>query len=321
MTLLGDPPCAPLQSTEALDANLDGSVICGELGIGGGFQWTQATGLQCFNSFSGTSQVKQVNALNADGTVLVGNGPPAFRWSHSQGMEYVFGPADGRADATDVSADGQSVVGWIRIEENGEESYRAVRRDASGRIEDLGDLFEGADNHASAISGDGRVVVGWSYVWAFRWTEETGMQPIRRPGGLPVPWAHDVNYDGTVIVGGAEGYVWHARRGARTLAQLLDGYGVNVGSFLDLRPYGVSDDGTRIVGYGYDGARYTAFLAVLPPFCYADCHEDGLLDIFDYLCFEDLFVQGNWLADCDESGSVDLFDLICFQDAFVTGCS
>jgi len=55
--------------------------------------------------------------------------------------------------------------------------------------------------------------------------------------------------------------------------------------------------------------------------CYADCNGSGALDVFDFLCFQDKFVQGDPEADCDGSGSLDIFDFLCFQDAFATGCS
>ena len=50
----------------------------------------------------------------------------------------------------------------------------------------------------------------------------------------------------------------------------------------------------------------------------------GVLDIFDYMAFQRLFVQRDPAAcDCDTSdgpGVCDIFDFICFQTAFVAGC-
>ena len=54
--------------------------------------------------------------------------------------------------------------------------------------------------------------------------------------------------------------------------------------------------------------------------CYPDCTGEGTLDIFDFLCFQDAFVQGDPYADCTGEGTFDIFDFLCFQDAFVTGC-
>jgi subtilisin family serine protease len=61
--------------------------------------------------------------------------------------------------------------------------------------------------------------------------------------------------------------------------------------------------------------------------CYADCDQStgaGVLDVFDFLCFQDSFVNGDpYACDCDTStgpGVCDVFDFLCFQNAFVAGC-
>ena len=61
--------------------------------------------------------------------------------------------------------------------------------------------------------------------------------------------------------------------------------------------------------------------------CYADCDPStgpGVLDLFDFLCFQDSFVAGEpYACDCDTTTGplvCDLFDFLCFQDAFVSGC-
>ncbi len=61
--------------------------------------------------------------------------------------------------------------------------------------------------------------------------------------------------------------------------------------------------------------------------CYADCDQStgaGVLDIFDFLCFQNSFVNGEpYACDCDTTtgnGVCDIFDFLCFQDAFVAGC-
>ena len=61
--------------------------------------------------------------------------------------------------------------------------------------------------------------------------------------------------------------------------------------------------------------------------CYADCDQStgaGVLDIFDFLCFQDCFGGGaTYACDCDTSsgqGVCDILDFLCFHDAFVGGC-
>ncbi|MCH7793277.1 MAG: metallophosphoesterase [Planctomycetes bacterium] len=55
--------------------------------------------------------------------------------------------------------------------------------------------------------------------------------------------------------------------------------------------------------------------------CYADCDTNGVLDIFDFLCFQNSFVLGEpYACDCDPDPACDIFDFLCFQNAFVAGC-
>jgi hypothetical protein len=63
------------------------------------------------------------------------------------------------------------------------------------------------------------------------------------------------------------------------------------------------------------------------PICKADCDQStgaGVLDIFDFLCFQNGFVTGDPKScDCDTStgaGVCDVFDFLCFQALFVAGC-
>jgi Beta-propeller repeat len=72
-----------------------------------------------------------------------------------------------------------------------------------------------------------------------------------------------------------------------------------------------------------------AFLARFADhYCMADCDPStgtGVLDIFDFLCFQSSFVNGEpYACDCDTTtGSLvcDIFDFLCFQGAFVGGCN
>jgi hypothetical protein len=60
---------------------------------------------------------------------------------------------------------------------------------------------------------------------------------------------------------------------------------------------------------------------------YADCDQStgaGLLDIFDFLCFQNRYTAGHpYACDCDRTtggGTCDVFDFLCFQNAFAAGC-
>jgi Peptidase family M1 domain/Bacterial Ig-like domain len=80
-------------------------------------------------------------------------------------------------------------------------------------------------------------------------------------------------------------------------------------------------------GEGLPGGSTVIGFTVEGSLCYADCDQSsgvGVLDIFDFLCFQDRFVAGDpYACDCDTStgaGVCDIFDFLCFQDAFVAGC-
>ncbi|MFI4915909.1 MAG: GC-type dockerin domain-anchored protein [Phycisphaerales bacterium JB060] len=117
----------------------------------------------------------------------------------------------------------------------------------------------------------------------------------------------------------------------------LDGDGV-----LDPEPYRV----TATIDIHYDGARQlpfdqrlegtgaltsfdpttrsrhwevTNFMTPAAP-CRADLDGDGVLDIFDFLAFSNLFDQGDPRADFDGDGTLDIFDFLAFSNAFDAGC-
>ncbi len=58
------------------------------------------------------------------------------------------------------------------------------------------------------------------------------------------------------------------------------------------------------------------------PGCYADCTGDGILDLFDFLCFVNAFNAASPAANCDHdcAQKLDLFDFLCYTNAFNAGC-
>lgn len=53
--------------------------------------------------------------------------------------------------------------------------------------------------------------------------------------------------------------------------------------------------------------------------CYADANQDGTLNLFDYLAYQNAFNEGDPYADCDSDGRLTIFDFLCYQNAFDTG--
>ncbi|MFI4892166.1 MAG: GC-type dockerin domain-anchored protein [Phycisphaerales bacterium JB060] len=54
--------------------------------------------------------------------------------------------------------------------------------------------------------------------------------------------------------------------------------------------------------------------------CQADVDGNGVLEVFDFLEFQNLFAAGDGRADCDASGRLDIFDFLCFTNLYAGGC-
>ncbi|MEQ8844325.1 MAG: GC-type dockerin domain-anchored protein [Phycisphaerales bacterium] len=67
------------------------------------------------------------------------------------------------------------------------------------------------------------------------------------------------------------------------------------------------------------GSSYVVF-GRTPIVCPADLNGDGVLNIFDFLEFQNLFAAGDPIADFDGDGSLTIFDFLAFQNAFDAGC-
>ncbi len=128
-------------------------------------------------------------------------------------------------DARAMSSDGTIVAGMATEED--EKGQAFVWSEANG-LEPLGALPGGDYSFASAVSGDGGVVAGFSQssrgYEAFRWTRETGFNALGDlPGGEFDSHATGVSYDGTVIVGagnadtGTEAFRWTLQDGMQPL--------------------------------------------------------------------------------------------------------
>jgi hypothetical protein len=75
------------------------------------------------------------------------------------------------------------------------------------------------------------------------------------------------------------------------------------------------------LGWQVDGLKIVATtLTCESEECYADCDENGILDIDDFVCFQTFFAFGDDYADCDGNGVKDVDDFICFQTFFALGC-
>ncbi len=199
----GQPPATALgplagggSTSLALAVSANGPpVIVGQAGASPGgpraFRWTQATGAVALGSLPGGGPDNSAaTGVSQDGSVVVGFAQDAgfkimaFRWTQATGM-VALGVLAGaqflssRAHA--CSMDGLVVVGESA---SGQGPQQAFRWTQAGGMVGLGDLPGGVFRSvASALSGDGAVVVGSSDsapgTRAFIWDQLHGMRGLK----------------------------------------------------------------------------------------------------------------------------------------------
>lgn len=287
----------------------DGSTAVGTLrndaGSSEAFRWTESGGLDLLGAGTVAYDV------SGDGSVVVGEASvevggfqtsTAFRWTESAGVVTGFG--GWMSYASGISADGATIVG---SDYDYEGNYRAWRWTAAAGATFLGG---GGETQASGVSADGSVIGGSFYEgffaedppnrWAFRWTSETGIEPIvlpddsygvaisgdgstllgidpgdgsyrwtRAEGVVPlgIEVARALSADGSLIVGvhDGEAALWDATHGARALDDVLTLHGVDLSGWSLDSAADVSADGRTIVGWGTSPRGVTeAWLVVIP---------------------------------------------------------
>lgn len=269
----------------AESVSADGSVIVGRsLSVSTGnlqaFRWTAATGMVGLGALSGGGPDSAAIALSADGSVIVGRSSSAntiftltreaFRWTSSTGMVGLGDLSGGSFNsfANGISADGSVIVGAG----NSADGVEATRWTQATGMVSIGDLPGGSVNTvAQDVSADGSVIVGngtsASGVEAFRWTLSDGMVGLGDlAGGSFSSIAYGVSADGGVIAGrgtttaGNRAFVWTSAQGMVDLNTYILALGGSLGTFTSLtEAFGISADGTTIVGQGLVGETIQAF--------------------------------------------------------------
>jgi len=189
-------------------------------------------------------------AVSDDGSVIVGvgdtpDGDRAFRWTQATGMVSlgILPGGDYSSRASDVSSDGRIIVGFS---DSADGFYSFIWTEDAGM-----QRIDVEDFTAGAISGDGRVVVGYlgsplEQQTPAYWSRETGIVKLDPDGVFNGRTAFDVSYDGSVIVGHAQpyGFRWSEAEGMVMLtspaetggasADVISGDGsIIAGSFVD----------------------------------------------------------------------------------------
>lgn len=232
----------------------DGSVIVGE-SIGFSYQafrWTQMDGMVGLGHLPGDN-VSSAYGVSADGSVVVGESSFYPPYSSGTGSTTIGGiPVDVGVTITTNASNSSSSTSPVQ----------AFRWTAIDGMVGLGFLPGYTSSAATAVSADGNVIVGSSTsaagtTQAFRWTQATQMIGLGLLPGGNRSSASAVNATGTVIVGRAnapavyqEAVRWTNTQGIRSIASLLAGDGVDLGSWQLWDASGVSADGSVIVGTG-----------------------------------------------------------------------
>jgi uncharacterized membrane protein len=205
-----DLPSIPGHNSEANDVSDDGSVIVGASGTGAYFRavrWTGA-GIEPIAPAPtpGDYNTRSVAmAVSGNGRVIsgyLGIGAEAFRWTASEGL-VGLGPMPGVFWPQSIDEDGSIIVG-TGTDRDG--YVQALIWDADHGVRPLQTVLEGLGvdtqgitlNTASAVSADGRTIVGWDYqrgayvavipepagLAALASTALATLRVRRRPGGL-----------------------------------------------------------------------------------------------------------------------------------------
>jgi uncharacterized membrane protein len=233
----------------------DGSVVVGVFWDNGTYKtmkWTKKGGWQPLFGISDSPVT--IAGASADGSTLVGqyddgsNNGIAFLWTADGEIIEMW-----EGEAYDVSHDGSVVsgAGWDQESLWGSFAARWTRKDG---VVNLGGAPGERIDVAEAVSGDGSTIVGLNTSQAFRWTQKDGM--VRIATSEPYSHAFDVSTDGSVIVGTmggnyvyTEAFIWTKSNGAVGLGFLSEDDEISCA-------YGVSGDGSMIVGH----SEYEAFI-------------------------------------------------------------
>ncbi|MBB5054270.1 putative HAF family extracellular repeat protein [Afipia massiliensis] len=213
-------------------------------------------------------------AMSADTNVVAGFAVSdlgirqAFRWTQvtgTTGLGFLSGYRSSNASA--ISADGTTIVGYVGDPPSGGFSYQAMYWTAATGMVGLGSLptAPGQNSFANAASANGSVIVGNAVAdsagnyHAFRWTQATGMQDLGTlPGGV---WssASAVSADGAIVAGISNdaplntgpmfAFRWTQATGMQKLSDLLAARGISPGPGMVLgAAKAMSADGKITIG-------------------------------------------------------------------------
>ena len=265
-------------------------------------------------------------------TTVFNDGAGTFAYSpennHPAGRAAALADLDGDGDLDAFVGLGSGLIG-------GDEANRVFFNDGDGTFTDSGQILGGeftVEVRLADLDGDGDVDAFVANTSAF------GNEPANKvwlndgygyftdsgqhlgavdTGGLDLA---DVDGDGDIDAfttnGANEPVVWvNDGNGVFSVGQALEQPVVVMGE-VALGDFDADGDPDAFVLGGKLGGE-TVFLNVV---CKADVNGDGLLNLLDFVAFQNAWVAQEPIADCDGDGSFTIIDFVCFQNLFQIGC-
>lgn len=223
------------------------------------FIWTPSFGMEELPPFPGASPATAGDAINADGTVVVGystlNGQERpTRWTPQVGGTWtgqnlgILAGGSGHSTAQGVSADGAVVVGYSPSPDG----PRAVVWDiGDGTILPFGVMQGGTFSFGLGVNSAGTVFAGEGGTpqgtRAFRWISSDGFQNLGTLPGGTFSFCSGISANGQVVVG--TGHVPGGQRAFRypIATALMEDLGILPGGFFSSAS-ATNGDGSVVVG-------------------------------------------------------------------------
>jgi hypothetical protein len=226
-----------------------------------------------------------------------------------------------QATPTDLSETGVVVGGQLRMDLGTLEVTDIGVPDPLGTVRFTNVLIYGVnDSSETVVAADLASTVFENYL-CYTHSDSAGFA-MADPAELPARFVgfYDINNQGDVVwsAGGGSGiYFKNEDQIVRNPASLIaGGTPWQVGK-------GFLDNHRRMITTAFQFAPERNAIVMLVPTdlaCEADLDGDGVLTLFDFLEFQNLFDAGDPIADFDGDGSLTLFDFLAFQNAFDAGC-
>jgi probable HAF family extracellular repeat protein len=238
-----DPANNATRTSMATGVSADASVVVGFSQVGAGstqhaFRWTSA-GMVDLGVPAGPTRDSRATGVNAAGDVIVGDATfadgssftgfrnGAFRWTPA-GFQNLGALEPGFFSiATAVSSDGNTIVGQggVQIVVGGSSTNgsRAFRWTSTGGMQAIGPLPGHTHAVATAVSDNGKVVVGISS-------------------------AGPLSYNPVLNYGQGTAFIWTASAGLKDLRQAMIALGFSMTGVSLLTATGITEDGQYIVG-------------------------------------------------------------------------